>query len=291
MFEFYKAYGKQEGFPVKKLTSKKGSDETVKYATFAYGRNGKSDSRSTNMLKLKPVVKTGCEARIRGCVNEEGKWILRILNLQHNHGLSLDKARYFLCNRRISANKKIVEILLIKQDDYSIDLDEQDRLKNIFWADPRSKASMVFLAYNEEVLIRHGVEILPEMYILSRWRNDVRRCISKVKVSYGVQNLCIQQERYDKMCIDFTEVANIAADDESSYKFDLQENASTSFKMTNEISTQQNNTAMTFQEGSIVNANLNQYGSLGYYNDLEVGIFNNCYINNVTKTTIAAIDV
>ena len=71
------------------------------------------------------------------------------------------------------------------------------------------------------VLIRHGIEILPEMYILSRWRKDVKRCYSKVKVSYGMQNLSIQQERYDKMCTDFSEVANIAADDESSYKFVL----------------------------------------------------------------------
>ncbi|XP_024033607.1 protein FAR1-RELATED SEQUENCE 6-like [Citrus clementina] len=71
------------------------------------------------------------------------------------------------------------------------------------------------------VLIRHGIEILPEMYILSRWRKDVKRCYSKVKVSYGMQNLSIQQERYDKMCTDFTEVANIAIDDESSYKFVL----------------------------------------------------------------------
>ena len=60
---------------MKKLTSKKGSDETVKYATFACGRSGESDNRSSNMLKLKPVVKTGCEARIRGCVNKEGKLI------------------------------------------------------------------------------------------------------------------------------------------------------------------------------------------------------------------------
>ncbi|KAK9179660.1 hypothetical protein WN943_028863 [Citrus x changshan-huyou] len=35
--------------------------------------------------------------------------------------------------------------------------------------------------------------------------------------------------------------------------------------MPNEISTQQSNMAMTFNEGSIVNANLNQYGSLSYY--------------------------
>ena len=111
MFEFYKAYGKQEGFPVKKLTSKKENDETVKYATFTCGRSSKADSRYTNMLKLKPVVKTGCEARIEGCVNEEGKWILRTLNLQHNHGLSPDKARYFPCNHRISASvKKRIEM-------------------------------------------------------------------------------------------------------------------------------------------------------------------------------------
>ena len=51
------------------------------------------------------------------------------------------------------------------------------------------------------VLIRHDIEILPEMYILSRWRKDVRRCYSKLKVCYNVQNLSIQQERYEKMCI------------------------------------------------------------------------------------------
>ncbi|XP_015387718.1 protein FAR1-RELATED SEQUENCE 5-like [Citrus sinensis] len=42
------------------------------------------------------------------------------------------------------------------------------------------------------VLIRDLVELLLERYILSRWRKNVRRCYSKVKVSYGVQNLSIQ---------------------------------------------------------------------------------------------------
>ncbi|KAH9770971.1 putative lysophospholipase BODYGUARD 4 [Citrus sinensis] len=151
MFEFYKAYGRQEGFPVKKLTSKKGSDETVKYATFACGRSGKADSRSSNMLKLKPVLKTGCEAKIGGCVNVEGKWILRTLNLQHNHGLSSDKARYFPCNRRISASvKKRIEMnnsagINIVQNFNFIVVEagghENDRLKNVFWADRRSRAA------------------------------------------------------------------------------------------------------------------------------------------------------
>ena len=41
------------------------------------------------------------------------------------------------------------------------------------------------------VLIRHSIETLPEMYILSSWRKDVKKCYSKVKVSYGIQNLSI----------------------------------------------------------------------------------------------------
>ena len=36
------------------------------------------------------------------------------------------------------------------------------------------------------MLIHNLIELLPERYILSMWRKDVRRCYSKVKVSYGV---------------------------------------------------------------------------------------------------------
>ena len=46
----------------------------------------------------------------------------------------------------------------------------------------------------------------------------MRRSYSKLKVSYDVQHLSIQRERYDKMCNAFSDVTNIAADDESSYK-------------------------------------------------------------------------
>ena len=42
MFAFYKACGKQEGFPVKVQSTKKGTYKVVKYAIFACGRSGKS---------------------------------------------------------------------------------------------------------------------------------------------------------------------------------------------------------------------------------------------------------
>ncbi|XP_024036864.1 protein FAR1-RELATED SEQUENCE 5-like [Citrus clementina] len=202
MFAFYKAYGKQEGFPVKVRSTKKGTDGIVKYAIFACGRSGKSESKSANALKPKPIVKNGCDAKIGGCLNEDGKWVLRTLNLQHNHGLSPDKVRYFPCNRRISSSaKKRIEMndcagiriaqnfnsivvgaggyenvpflekdcrnfvdktrrLQLEEGDamallkyfqkkqaecngffFSIDLDEEDRLKNVFWADSWSRAA------------------------------------------------------------------------------------------------------------------------------------------------------
>ena len=106
MFAFYKAYGKQEGFFVKVWTTKKWTDGIVKYASFACGRSDKSESKYANALKSKPNVKNGCDAKIESCLNEDGKWVFRILNLQHNHGLNPDKVRYFPYNHRISASAK-----------------------------------------------------------------------------------------------------------------------------------------------------------------------------------------
>ena len=70
---FYKTYSKQEGCHVKKLTRKKGSDGIIKYVTVVCGRSDKLESKSTNVLKSKPNIKIGCDARIGGCVNENGK--------------------------------------------------------------------------------------------------------------------------------------------------------------------------------------------------------------------------
>lgn len=58
---------------MKKLTSEKWSDRIVKYTTFACGHINKLKSKSTNVLKPKPIIKNGCDARIGGCVNEDGK--------------------------------------------------------------------------------------------------------------------------------------------------------------------------------------------------------------------------
>ena len=106
MFTYYKTYGKQEGFLVKRRTCKKGSDGIVKYVTFVCGRNGSFESMSSNILKPQPIGKTSCHARVGGRVNKEGKWELRTLDLEHNHGVSPSKTKYFRCNRFIDPRVK-----------------------------------------------------------------------------------------------------------------------------------------------------------------------------------------
>ncbi|KAK9189877.1 hypothetical protein WN943_018476 [Citrus x changshan-huyou] len=376
---------------------------------------GKSETKSTDVLKPKPIAKTGCDARIGGCVNEDGKWILRTLNLEHNHGLSPDKARYFSSgayenvsflekdcrnlvdkgrrlqlgegdamtilkyfqNKQAECNDVITFDTTYLTNKYDMPFDpfvgvnhhgqsillgcglishedtetftwlfeawlsymsnsppigiitDQDKamqkaitnvfpttrhrwclwhimkkvleklrafkeregiissllsavydslspnmfdeawhdmmtvynlwdndwlnglyeewyrwvpcyLNNCFWVGmSTTQRSEIMNAFFDgfvnaktnlkqfvkqhalTVLIRNGVEVLPEMYILARWRRDVMRSYSKVKVSYDGQHLTIQQEMYDKMCNAFSEVADIAADDESSYKYVL----------------------------------------------------------------------
>lgn len=52
------------------------------------------------------------------------------------------------------------------------------------------------------------------MYILRRWRRDVSRAHNRVAVNYGGLINSPEQLRYDKICREFAQLADLAADDE-----------------------------------------------------------------------------
>ncbi|KAH9705402.1 protein FAR1-RELATED SEQUENCE [Citrus sinensis] len=203
MFEYYKTYGLQEGFLVMRRSCRKRDDGSLRYVTFTCGRNEKSKVKATNVLRLQPNQKFGCNAKIGGRLDfVSGKWVIGNLILEYNHAVSPSKSRYYRCNRSISHFvKKQLEIneeagikmaqsfksivveaggfenvsflerdatnhvdkvrrLRLGEGDaiaiqryfqkmrtendgfyFSIDLDEEGRLKNIFWADRRSRAA------------------------------------------------------------------------------------------------------------------------------------------------------
>ena len=57
-------------------TSTKRNDVIIKYVTFTCGRNGKLESKYVNTLKSKPNVKNDHNAKIKGYLNEDGKWVI-----------------------------------------------------------------------------------------------------------------------------------------------------------------------------------------------------------------------
>ncbi|KAH9723716.1 hypothetical protein KPL70_007220 [Citrus sinensis] len=121
MFEYYKTYGLQEGFPVMRRSCRKGDERSLRYVTFTCRRNGKSKAKATNAGGFENVSFLERDAR-----NHVDK--VRRLRLEEGDAIAIQ--RYF--QKMQTENDGFY---------FSIDLDEEGRLKNIFWADPRSRAA------------------------------------------------------------------------------------------------------------------------------------------------------
>ncbi|KAK2641451.1 hypothetical protein Ddye_023214 [Dipteronia dyeriana] len=67
------------------------------------------------------------------------------------------------------------------------------------------------------VLIRHGIFCVPDKYILRHWRKDVKRCHTKVKISYDNWDVKPEGQRFDKLCNSFYEVADLATNNEETF--------------------------------------------------------------------------
>ncbi|XP_052169880.1 protein FAR1-RELATED SEQUENCE 4-like isoform X2 [Diospyros lotus] len=200
IFEFYKTYAYNVGFPVRKRNSKKNDDGSLKYVTFACSREGRRTSDTSSSLKPQPTIKSGCLARLTAATDVMGTWRVTKVILEHNHKLSPSKSRLYRCNRQLteqvkrklevndiasipmhkSYNSAVVEadgyenLLFVKNDCrnyidkvrrlrlgegdaaaiqayfskmqaqcpgffFSVDLDDECRLKNVFWVDNRCR--------------------------------------------------------------------------------------------------------------------------------------------------------
>ena len=71
-----------------------------------------------------------------------------------------------------------------------------------------------------EILCRHAIVVLileeiysiPTKYILKKWRKDIKRLHTKVRVSYSNWSITGEGRRYNQMCTTFFYVADIASD-------------------------------------------------------------------------------
>ncbi|XP_041011242.1 protein FAR-RED IMPAIRED RESPONSE 1-like [Juglans microcarpa x Juglans regia] len=107
---YYKQYGKKSGFGVMIKRTDKGDDGTVRYVTLGCVLGGKARNRTLNVARPHPTGKTECKAKINA-LKVDGKFWLTTVNNIDNHGLSLNKSRFFRCNREMSDSvKRVLDI-------------------------------------------------------------------------------------------------------------------------------------------------------------------------------------
>ncbi|KAL7260110.1 hypothetical protein ACSBR1_005885 [Camellia fascicularis] len=110
LVQFYQRYAKEKGFGMCIRSSKKVGGE-VRYMTVACTHSGKPKIKSSKLHQLHPQSKTDRKAKICANLLGDGKWILRSMVLDHNHGVSPGKARFYRCHKALnSAVKRRLEL-------------------------------------------------------------------------------------------------------------------------------------------------------------------------------------
>ncbi|XP_026385002.1 protein FAR1-RELATED SEQUENCE 1-like [Papaver somniferum] len=67
------------------------------------------------------------------------------------------------------------------------------------------------------VLIRHGIKLIPDKYIKKRWRKDVKRSHTSMKANTGFWKNTVERDRYNNLSILFSEVADMTVKSELSF--------------------------------------------------------------------------
>ncbi|XP_073300968.1 uncharacterized protein [Primulina huaijiensis] len=137
-------------------------------------------SNTSTTLKPQPTSQTCCKARLSACSDTAGVWSITGVHLEHNHQTSPSKSRVFRCYRQLDVHVK-----------------RQLEVNDI------------------AVLIRNKLSAVPEQYILRRWRKDVSRLYMRVKINYNGWITTPGQLNYEKLCKAFTDVADLAADNDN----------------------------------------------------------------------------
>jgi len=106
VLSYYKQYAKQVGFGVTKRSSTTGDDGKLRYFTIACVRQGMPKSKSSNIVRPKPMERMGCKAKINAKLTNDGRFTLSTVVLEHTHVVSPSKTRYFTCHKKLDAHVK-----------------------------------------------------------------------------------------------------------------------------------------------------------------------------------------
>ncbi|CAH9117055.1 unnamed protein product [Cuscuta europaea] len=106
VWKFYRSYAAAVGFPIRKRTSRKGDNGSVKYVTYACSREGGRCYATTCSLNPQPTIQTDCKARLIAKEDLLGTWQITKVHHEHNHTTSPSKSRLYRCNRYLNQHVK-----------------------------------------------------------------------------------------------------------------------------------------------------------------------------------------
>ncbi|KAK4594706.1 hypothetical protein RGQ29_018416 [Quercus rubra] len=172
-YEFYKQYAHRMGFNVRKQYVRRGSAGHIKRRTFCCSKEGERaiDKRREQVSFHHPISRIGCLAQMTCQLQKDGMLEVVSFHKQHNHEFAPSPMKHMLrSNRKITlaqqafaddaeksgflnvdyknhVNSKRREAVMdyfrkMQLEDpsyfYSIQLDDDNQILNIFWADSRS---------------------------------------------------------------------------------------------------------------------------------------------------------
>ncbi|OVA19177.1 FAR1 DNA binding domain [Macleaya cordata] len=76
LYDFFKTYARQVGFPIRKRSTNKDGDGVLRWVTFACAWGGKTNTTFSNSLKPRPNTQTGCKVKITARFELDEKWII-----------------------------------------------------------------------------------------------------------------------------------------------------------------------------------------------------------------------
>jgi len=110
---FYRQYGIRKGFGTRIRSSKKGTDNELRYFIRVCSREGNFVSAIPADMQTQPTQALKCPDRII-VTKKEDKWYITVFVEEHSHDLSPTKSRMFRSNRKI--NLKVKRTLEMNDD-------------------------------------------------------------------------------------------------------------------------------------------------------------------------------
>ncbi|XP_026459049.1 protein FAR1-RELATED SEQUENCE 5-like [Papaver somniferum] len=101
LFSAFKAYAKRLGFAVRKRTNRKNEEGIIRSVTYVCNRAGNPVNMTKNIVKPRKRNRCDCKAYVTARLDDEDKWEITQLKLDHNHTYNPSLARHYQQHRKV----------------------------------------------------------------------------------------------------------------------------------------------------------------------------------------------